>query len=80
VSGAEIEEAREYRIEMEIVVDAYGEEERAMGWYCHLQDNLTFPFPARCIAERMISPSKWAKRSKYSKWLRSRNVSARYSW
>jgi hypothetical protein len=40
----ETDESREYRIEMEIVVDAYGEEERAMGWYCYLQDKLTFPF------------------------------------
>ncbi len=41
---------------MEIIVDCYGEEERAMGWYYHLQDKLTFPFLARCIARRTISP------------------------
>jgi hypothetical protein len=41
---------------MEIIVDCYGEEERAMGWYYHLQDKLTFPFLARCIAKRAISP------------------------
>ncbi len=56
----ETDESREYRIEMEIVVDAYGEEERAMGWYCYLQDKLTFPFLARCIARRMTSPLKVA--------------------
>jgi hypothetical protein len=44
VPQTETDESREYRIEMEIVVDAYGEEERAMGWYCYLQDKLTFPF------------------------------------
>ncbi len=49
-------EAREERIEMEIVVDAYGEEERAMGWYCFLQDTLQFPFKAKCVAERVTSP------------------------
>ncbi len=43
---------------MEIVVDAYGEEERATGWHCHLQDRLTFPFLARCVAGRMTSPLK----------------------
>jgi hypothetical protein len=43
---------------MEIVVDCYGEEERAMGWYCYLQDKLTFPFLARCIAKRVTSPLK----------------------
>jgi hypothetical protein len=41
---------------MEIVVDAYGPEEQAMGWYYYLDDTLNFPFKARCIAERRISP------------------------
>jgi hypothetical protein len=58
VSRIETDEAREYRIDMEIVVDCYGEDERAMGWYCYLQDRLTFPFLARCIARRAISPLK----------------------
>jgi Calcium binding len=56
VSRVETDEAREHRIHMEIIVDCYGEEERAMGWYYHLQDKLTFPFLARCIAKRAISP------------------------
>ena len=43
---------------MEIIVDCYGEVERAMGWYCYLQDKLTFPFLARCIAKRATSPLK----------------------
>ena len=47
---------RENRIEMEIIVDANGPEEQAMGWYYYLQDTLYFPFPARCISERAISP------------------------
>ena len=49
---------REERIEMEIVVDAYGPEERAMGWYCYLEDKLSFPFTAACTAVRAISPLK----------------------
>jgi hypothetical protein len=52
----ERDEAREERISMEIVVDAYGPEEQAMGWYYYLDDTLNFPFKARCIAERRISP------------------------
>lgn len=52
----ETDEARENRISMEVVVDAYGEEERAMGWYYYLEDKLQFPFQARCVAERKISP------------------------
>jgi len=43
---------RERRIDMEIVVDAYNEVERAMGWYYYLQDGLKFPFKARCIQKR----------------------------
>jgi hypothetical protein len=42
---------REERIEMEIIVDAYGPEERAMSWYYYLQDALNFPFTATCIAK-----------------------------
>jgi hypothetical protein len=47
---------REHRITMEIVVDAYDAQERAMGWYYYLVEQLTFPFLARCIANRAISP------------------------
>jgi hypothetical protein len=52
------DEAREERISMEIIVDAYGPEEQAMGWYYYLEENLHFPFSARCIAHRSISPLK----------------------
>ena len=48
--------ARERRIEMEIVVDAYNSEERAMGWYCYLEERLKVPFRARCKSRRAISP------------------------
>jgi hypothetical protein len=51
-----IDKTREHRIEMEIVVDAYGSEERAMGWYYYLEDKLEFPFKAKCVRERSISP------------------------
>ena len=50
--------AREDRIIMEIVVDAYNEQERAMGWYYYLENNLHFPFTAHCIAKRPVSPLK----------------------
>ena len=49
---------REQRIDMEIVVDAYDECERAMGWYYHLEDHLRFPFAATCICRRATSPLK----------------------
>ena len=46
---------RENRITMEIIVDAYGPEEQAMGWYYFLQDNISFPFRAICIVEMRTS-------------------------
>ena len=49
-------EAREHRIDMEIVVDAYNEVERALGWYYYLEKTLEFPFIARCVAKRAVSP------------------------
>ncbi len=53
-----IDEVREKRIDEEIIVDCYGEVERAMGWYYYLEDRLEFPFTAKCIAARSISPLK----------------------
>jgi hypothetical protein len=50
------DDAREERIHMEIIVDAYGPEEQAMGWYNYLDDTLQFPFKARCIVRRTTSP------------------------
>lgn len=50
------DEEREERIHNEIIVDANGPEEQAMGWYYYLEDRLQFPFIARCRAERSISP------------------------
>ena len=49
---------RENRIDYEIVVDAYDEYERAAGWYCHLEDKISFPFKAKVIKNLRISPLK----------------------
>lgn len=43
---------------MEIIVDAYGPEEQAVGWYCYLENELGFPFSAQCTLERSTSPLK----------------------
>ncbi|WP_394742949.1 calcium-binding protein [Natronococcus roseus] len=50
------EKAREERIKMEIVVDAYDQYERAIGWYTYLEDTIRFPFEARCTGTREVSP------------------------
>ena len=47
-TDAEIEE----RIEMEITVDCYDEEEAAMGWFCYLDDRIEFPFQATSAKTR----------------------------
>lgn len=49
---------REERIHDEAIVDAYGPEEQAMGWYYYLESKLTFPFMARCAVSRTVSPLK----------------------
>jgi hypothetical protein len=52
------DQEREQRIQNEIIVDCYGEYEQAAGWHCYLEDHLTVPFKAKCVAERTISPLK----------------------
>lgn len=47
---------RENRIAFEIVVDAYDQAERAMGWYYYLQHKLQVPFKATCRSARATSP------------------------
>lgn len=39
-----------------ILIDAYDEYERAMSWYYYFEDELPFPFQAKTIAHRSISP------------------------
>jgi hypothetical protein len=50
------DEERENRILQDIIVDAYGPEEQAMGWYYYLESRLRFPFTARSTRKRAISP------------------------
>jgi hypothetical protein len=47
---------REDRIYSDIIVDANGPEEQAMGWYYYLDDKIRFPFQAKCIAAKLVSP------------------------
>jgi hypothetical protein len=35
---------REERIHNEVIVDAYGPEEQALGWYYYLENKIQFPF------------------------------------
>jgi len=47
---------REDRIENQAIVDAYGPEEQALGWYYYLENKIRFPFQARCTVTKAVSP------------------------
>ena len=47
---------REARIHNEAIADANGPEEQVMGWYNYLDDKIRFPFQAKCIAAKVVSP------------------------
>ena len=47
---------REDRIQNEAIVDAYGPEEQALGWYYYLENQIRFPFQAKCTVAKMVSP------------------------
>ena len=47
---------REDRIHNEAIVDAYGPEEQAMGWYYYLEEKIRFPFRAKCTVAKVVSP------------------------
>lgn len=53
MSSKKTDPIRENRIDYEIIVDAYDETERAIGWYYYLENKITFPFNA-----------KWNKKAK----------------
>jgi calcium binding protein len=50
------EPLREKRIQNQAIVDAYGPEEQALGWYYYLENQIKFPFTVRCIASKVVSP------------------------
>jgi hypothetical protein len=49
---------RDDRIDMEIVVDAYDSEERAMGWFCSIEGTVENNVRCRCRKVRSMSPLK----------------------
>jgi Calcium binding len=58
------DKAREHRITYEVVVDAYGPEEQALGWYYYLEGKMSMPFTATCINKRATSPLKLKEKVK----------------
>jgi hypothetical protein len=47
---------REDRIHNEAIADANGPEEQVMGWYYYLDDKIRFPFQAKCMTPKVVSP------------------------
>ena len=54
---------REERIHEEIIVDAYGPEEQAMGWYYYLEDKIHFPLQAKW---QSASPPEQSRRCEWA--------------
>ena len=59
---------REIRIHDEIIVDAHGPEEQAMGWYYYLEEKLQFPFQAQCIASYQPRRCEKGTLSRSERW------------
>jgi hypothetical protein len=38
-----------------------GPEEQIMGWYYYLEDKIRFPFQAKCIVAKVVSPLRKAE-------------------
>ena len=52
----------EQRLFLEIMPDAHGQEEQALSWYYYLEEQLSFPFQAECVAEASRSPLRVGER------------------
>jgi hypothetical protein len=66
----------EERIRDKAIVDAYGPEEQAMSWYYYLEDQINFPFRAKCIAAIATSPFVKENLSKSDAWPRKTHAPA----
>jgi hypothetical protein len=47
---------REDRVRNEVIVDTYNAEEQVMGWHYYLEGKLRFPFRAKCVTSKVVSP------------------------
>ncbi|SFV50737.1 hypothetical protein MNB_SV-12-149 [hydrothermal vent metagenome] len=47
-------QSRKDRIEDEVIVDCYDEEEVSTAWFYYLAENMTMPFNARIVGDRRV--------------------------
>ena len=65
------DQVREDRIHNEAIVDAYGPEEQALGWYYYLENKIRFPLQRPNVAgPRRFRPSSRVNGSKSAAWHR----------
>ena len=74
----ETDEVRERRITMEAVVDAYNEEERAVGWYYYLEGKLNFPFTRPLCYKKIHLSAEGGRRGRSDRHGSRRGLRARY--
>ena len=74
----EVDKVRENRIANEAVVDAYEEEEIAMGWYYYLQERLDFPFKAQWSSRKSSETVKVLRMSTEDDCLKDMYVEVLY--
>jgi hypothetical protein len=55
MKGPKRDPVREDRIHNEAIVDA-SPDEQAMSWYYYLESKISFPFQAKCLATKVVSP------------------------
>ena len=58
---------REDRIHNEAIVDA-GPDEQALSWYYYLENKISFPFQAKCLAAAVVSPLKKGESIEVLRW------------
>ena len=65
---------REDRIQNEAIVDA-SPDEQAMSWYYYLESKISFPFQAKCLATKVVSPLRKGEPWKSCAWHRTKSAS-----
>jgi len=69
---------REDRIHNEAIVDA-SPDEQAMSWYYYLESKISFPFQAKCLATKVVSPVRKGETVEVVRMGAGRSLRARHA-